>query len=219
MKKFTATLIAIIILSVSLLPVTAFAWETPSHALAASYDAENQTITVYYRLLDFAGTESGDFRLRYDSEKLEYVDYEATDMDNTLIEIGKPTDEPDNLAIQFIDLYHVEEEDCDEFGSATIAKINFKVTDKSATETVFIATSDYCYMDPESTEVKPERATLKIELGPDNVKKTTDDNFVFEEDEKTAADSAIKKVIVAAVITAVVFVARLVAVVIKYRKK
>lgn len=219
MKKITATLIAIIILAVSLLPMTAFARETPSHALAASYDAENQTITVYYRLLDFAGTESADFRLRYDSDKLEFIDYDTTNMENTLIEIGQMPDDKDKLAIQFVDLYYVSEEDCDEFGSATIATINFKVTDTSATEAVFIATSDYCYMDPDSTEVSPERATLKIELNKGDVKKTTDDNFVFEEDEKTADDSGINKVIIAAVVTAVVFIAGLVAVVIKYRKK
>lgn len=219
MKKLTAALIASIILAVSLLPLTAFAWETPSHALAAKYDSQSKEITVYYRMLDFAGTESADFRLRYDSEKIEYIEAETTDIENTLVEVGQMTDDKNKLAIQFIDLYYVAEDDCDEFGSATVATLKFRVKDASAAETVFIATSDYCYMDPDSTEVSTERATLKIPLNEGDVKLTTDDNFVFEEDKNSGTDSDIKKVIIAAIVTAVILAAGIVIIVIKYRKK
>lgn len=216
MKKTIATVLTILILTVSLLPITAFAWKTPELMLAADYNAEEQTITVYYRVLDFAGTESADFRLKYDPNVLEFKDHEATDIKDTFVEIERMPD-TDKIAIQFVDLYHVKEEDCEEDGSATVATLTFNVKDTSATETVFISTADSCAMDPDSSEVTLDRATLKIPLNEGSIKESTDDSFTFDDTDKNTSDN-ITKIIIAAVVTAIVFIAGLVAIVVKYRK-
>ena len=179
MKKIIASILTAVILAVSLFSLTAFAWKTPKLMLAADYDSENQTVTVYYRVLDFAGTESADFRLRYDNAALELTDYDVTDIKDTFVEIGS-SPESDRIAIQFVDLYHVKESDCEEDGSATVATLTFKVKDTSASETVFISTADSCAMDPDSAEVNLDRATLKIPLNEGSIKKTTSDSFSFD---------------------------------------
>ena len=163
MKKITATILTVLILAVSLLPLTAFAWNDPELMLNASYNADKKTITVEYRVLEFAGTESADFRLRFDPKVVELVDYEETKMSNVIMEIGKMDGYDNTLAIQFVDLYYVEEEDCEEDNSATVVTFNFKVINESATETVFISYADSYNMDPNSIEKSPERATLKIQ--------------------------------------------------------
>ena len=216
MKRIISSVLVILILCVSAFSLTAFAWETPELMLAADYNAEKQTITVYYRLLKFAGTESADFRLKYNSDALEMTDYTTTEIKDTIVEVAQMTDK-DKIAIQFIDLYHVKEEDCEEDGSATVATITFKVTDKSAAEVVFIATADSCAMDPDSAEVKPDRATLKISLDKGSVQKATSDSYTFT-DTPVTENEGVRKIITLTIVTAVVFVAGLAAVVIKYRK-
>ena len=215
MKRIISSVLVILILCVSAFSLTVFAWETPELMLAADYNAEKQTITVYYRLLKFAGTESADFRLKYNSDALEMTDYTTTEIKDTLVEVGK-MQEKDKIAIQFIDLYHVKEEDCEEDGSATVATITFKITDHSATEVVFIATADSCAMDPDSSVVNLDRATLKIPLNKGDIQKSTSDSFTFSD--SPAVNEGVKKIIILTVVTAVVFVAGLAAVVIKYRK-
>lgn len=215
MKRIISSVLVILILCVSAFSLTAFAWETPELMLAADYDSEKQTVTVYYRLLNFAGTESADFRLKYNSEALEMTDYITTEIKDTLVEVGK-MQEKDKIAIQFIDLYHVKEEDCEEDGSATVATITFKITDNSATEVVFIATADSCAMDPDSSVVNLDRATLKIPLNKGDIQKSTSDSFTFSD--SPAVNEGVKKIIILTVVTAVVFFAGLAAVVIKYRK-
>lgn len=218
MKKIIASILSVMILAVSVFSLTALAWKTPELMLAADYDSEKQTITVLYRVLDFAGTESADFRLRYDPAVLEFTDHEVTDIKDTFVEIGADPDS-DIIAIQFVDLYHVKDEDCEEDGSATVATLTFKVKDATATETVFISTADSCAMDPDSSEVNLDRATLKIPLNEGSIKKSTNDSFTFDEQTDGSSNKDISKVIIAAVVTAVVFVAGLVVIVIKYRKK
>ena len=215
MNRIISSVLVVLILCVSAFSLTAFAWETPELMLAADYNAEKQTITVYYRLLKFAGTESADFRLKYNSDALEMTDYTTTEIKDTIVEVAQMTDK-DKIAIQFIDLYHVKEEDCEEDGSATVATITFKVTDTSAAEVVFIATADSCAMDPDSAEVKPDRATLKISLDKGSVQKATSDSYTFNEN--PAVNEGVRKIITLTIVTAVVFVAGLAAVVIKYRK-
>ncbi len=216
MKKIFASILTAIILTVSLFSFTVLAWETPKLMLAADFDSEKQTVTVYYRVLDFAGTESADFRLKYNPDVLEFTDHEATKINDTFVEIG--TDPGSEIiAVQFVDLYHVKPEDCEEDGSATVATLTFKVKDTSATETVFISTAESCAMDPDSSDVALDRATLKLPLNEGSVKKSTSDSFVF--DENTENNTDINKVIIAAVVAAVVFVAGLVVIVVKYRKK
>lgn len=216
MKKTIATVLTVLILTVSLLSLTASAWKTPELMLAADYNAEAQTITVYYRVLDFAGTESADLNLKYDPDVLEFKAHDAIDIKDTFTEIQEIPD-TDKIAIQFIDLYHVENEDCEDDGSATVATLTFNVKDTSATETVFISTADSYAMDPDSAQVTPDRATLKISLSEGSIKKSTDDSFTFDETDKATSDN-ITKIIIAAVATAIIFIAGLVAIVIKYRK-
>ena len=218
MKKIIASILTIAILAVSVFSLTAMAWKTPELMLAADYDSEKQTVTVFYRVLDFAGTESADFRLKYDPAVLEFTDHETTDIKDTFVEIGTDTGS-DIIAIQFIDLYHVKEEDCEADGSATVATLTFKVKDATATETVFISTADSCAMDPDSSEVSLDRATLKIPLNEGSIKKSTSDSFSFDEKTDATTDTNIKKIIIAAIVTAVVFIGGLVAIVVKYRKK
>lgn len=217
MKKIIASVLTVLILTVSLFSLTAFAWETPKLMLAADYNSDKQTVTVYYRVLDLAGTESADFRLKYDKNILELKDYETVDMKNVIMEVGEESDS-DKIAIQFVDIYYVTEDDCEEDGSATIVTFTFEVKDTSATEAVFISTADSCNMDPDSTEVKLDRATLKIPLNEGSIRKSTDDSFTFDETDTNTSDN-IKKVIIAAVVTAIVFIAGLVVIVVKYRKK
>lgn len=217
MKKTIATVLTILILTITLLPLTAFAWKTPGLMLAADYDSQKQTVTVFYRVLDFAGTESADFRLKYDPAVLEFTDHEVTDIKDTFVEIGADSGS-DIIAIQFVDLYHVKEEDCEEDGSATVATLTFNVKDTSATETVFISTADSCAMDPDSSNVNLDRATLKISLNEGSIKKSTSDSFTFDEQPDDSTNANIKKIIIAAVVTAIVFIAGLVAIIIKYRK-
>ena len=215
MKRLISSVLVILILCISAFSLTAFAWETPELMLAADFDSEKQTITVYYRLMKFAGTESADFRLKYNSEALEMTDYTTTEMKDTLVEVGN-VKEDDKLAIQFINLYHVKEEDCEEDGSATVATITFKITDTSATEVVFIATADSCAMNPDSSNVSLDRATLKIPLNKGSIQKATSDAYTFSD--APAANEGVRKIIILTIVTAVVFVAGLTAVVIKYRK-
>lgn len=210
MKKVVSALICIVILSASLLSITAFAWETPQLKLEASYNARTKEVVISYRILDFAGTESADFRLKYDSSVVEFKDYEAIKPDsNSYIEIGEMMDEEDKIAVQYINLYYVPEDACEEDGSAVIAKLTFEVVDDTATAAVFIATADSCNMDPDSEEVTLKRDTLKLLLA----ESTSDvQESVFDNEN-------VKKVIIAAVVAFVILVGAIAGIVIKYRKQ
>jgi len=227
MKKITATAVAVIIFIFTVMPLTVFAWEKPELSLAASYDAQEKTITVFYRLLDFAGTESADFRLSYNQNALEFTDYEINKLsENVMTEVAEMPSEPGKIAIQFIDLYYVEEDECEEDGSATVATLTFKITDETATEAVFISTADSFNMDPDSKEVNLNRATLKISLSEGSTTASTHDYDFSKnsgsssaDETKTQMNEGLKKVIIAAIVTAVVLVAGIAAIVIKYRKQ
>ncbi len=219
MKKVLISVLAIIMLVVSLLPATAVIWDDPELMLATDYNMEKQTITLYYRVLNLAGTESADLRLRYNPEVVEYISHETAEMSNVFIEIGHQADKEDTIAIQFVDLYYVEPEDCEEDLSATVATFTFRVTDKKATEAVFIAFTDSYAMDPESTEVFPERATHKISINSQSEQKATHDGFIFPEVNYSDDNANIKKIVIAAIISAIVLVGGIVVIVVKYRKK
>ncbi len=210
MKKFISVFICAVMLAVSFMSITAFAWETPQLKLEASYNAKTKEIVISYRILDFAGTESADFRLKYDSSVVEFKDYEAIKPDsNSYIEIGEMMDEDDKIAVEYINLYYVPEEACEEDGSAVIAKLTFEVIDETAAYAVFIATADSCNMDPDSEEVTLKRDTLKLSLA----ESTSDiQQSVFDNEN-------IKKVIIAAVVTFVVLIGAVAAIVVKYRKE
>lgn len=206
MKKFIAMLICVVILALTCIPV--FAWETPKLKLEATYNQSTKEITVSYRVLDLAGTESADFRLRYDPDVVELKDYEAHETgDSTIIEMGAKEDQ---VFIQFIDIYYIEPEDCEEDGSSVIATMTFVLKDEATTETVFIATAESCNMDPDSEEVTLKRDTLKINFA--EIASETAEESVFENEN-------MKKAIIGAVVAFVIFVGALAGIVIKYRKK
>lgn len=211
MKKITSVLICTVMLLVSVLPLTAFAWETPSLDLNITYNERKKIITVDYIVHDAAGIESADFRLRFDSDVLEFDDYTPTDIKNTYLEVGVMSGDKDKVAIQFVDLYHVYEDDCEEDGSILVATLTFKVKDKSASDVVFIATADSCAMDPDSEDISLSRYTQKFSL--------TDAEGSSDTDTSVFGEANVKKIIIAAVITLIVFVGGTAAVVIKYRKK
>lgn len=217
MKKITSVILTIIILAISVMPLTVFAWGEPELMLAASYNADKNTITVQYRVLEFTGTESADFRLKYNPDVVEMADYETAEMSNVIMEVVEMTGTDDTIAIQFVDMYYAEEEDCEEDGSATIVTFTFNVISDTAKDAVFIATADSYNMDPNSVEKHPERATLKISLADGSTGIATVDDYDMSAQPET--ETNISKVITAVVVTAVVFVAGLVAIVIKYRKK
>ncbi len=210
MKKFISTFICCIIIAATLLPLTAFAWDTPELELAISYNERKNKITVEYIVNNFAGTESADFRLKYDPEVLELTDYKAAKIDNSFIEIGEMPSENGKIAIQFVDIYCVQPEDCEDDGSATVATFTFSVIDESATETVFIATADSCAMDPDSEDVSLRRYTEKILLS--ETEQTSDVS------DESSDNTNISKIIIAAVITLLVLIGGTAAIVIKYRK-
>lgn len=221
MKRVASIIISVLLLTVSLMPMTALAKSNPELMLAAYFNDETDTITVYYRVLNFLGTESADFRLRFNPDVVEYVDNEKTKMSDVLMEIGVLPDKPDTLAIQFVDMYYAGEDDCEKDGSATVVKFTFKVKDANATETVFISTTDSYNITPDSKEITTERATLKVMLNEGSKSFSTVEGYVVSEEGTTEENNNnnITKVIVAAVIAAVVFVAGLVVIVVKYRKK
>ncbi len=207
MKKFVAVLLCIVILSLTC--ITAFAWETPGLKLSATYNEKKQEIVVTYRVLDLAGTESADFRLKYDSAVVELKDYETSAPGgNSFVEIG--TGETDKINIQFINMYYVAEEDCEEDGSAVIATFTFEVKDDAAAETVFVASADSCNMDPNSKSVNVKRDTLKLNFA-EAASQTAEENIFANEN--------IKKAIFGAVAAFVIFVGILVGIVLKYRKE
>ena len=196
--------------------ITASAWSTPKFMLTADYNDSKKTIAVEYRLLDFAGTESADFRLKYNNESLEMTDYEKAKMQDVMMEIN---DNDGLISIQFVDLEHVREEDCDSDGSAAIAVFTFKVKDENADSTAFIATADSCQMDPDSSAVSLDRATLKIPLTEGSVKRSTAEDYSMISSNDDKNQKNVNKVILAAVIAAAVFILLLVWIVIKYRRK
>lgn len=209
MKKALSIIISCIILSLTLLPVTAFAWATPSLQLNTTYNEKKKEITVEYYINDFAGTESADLILRYDSDVVEYVECKTAKMSNSIIEADKVVNE-DKIAIVFANMYYVEPDACDENGGMAIAEITFRVTDESAAETVFIATTESYAMDPDSTRVTPSRFTQKFSLSGED----TSDTASEQTDSKN-----ITKIIIAAAVTLAVFIGGMVAIVIRYRKK
>lgn len=207
-------------LAVALLPVTAFAWGEPELMLAAAFDEKTKTITVEYRVLEFTGTESADFRMKYNPDMVELADYETAEMSNVVMEIEEIPESDGLIAIQFIDMYYAEEEDCEEDGSATIVTFTFNVINDKAEDAVFIASADSYNMDPNSVEKHPESAALKIMLNQGNTTASTIDSYdmaaIMNEKE---TNKNITKIIIAAAVTAVVFIAGTVAIVVKYRKK
>lgn len=214
MKKIMGIITAAVLIVCSVLSLTAFAWETPKFMLAADYNKDKKTVTVQYRLLDFAGTESADFKLKFDSSSLEFEDIKTTDMKDTFIESGIADDNKNVIAITFVDLYHVNPEDCEEDGSATIATVTFKVKDDSAQELTFIAYAESCNMDPDSADVVLDRVALKVPVNGDSVQVSTDDGYDFSDSE---TNKKIVYVIIGAVAAALVFVIGLVLIVKKYR--
>ncbi len=223
MKKITAILISVMLLAVAVLPLTAAAWGEPKLMLAAAYDETSDTITVQYRVLEFAGTESADFRLKYNPAIVKLTNHEATDLsDDIVTEIEEIPDSDGLIAIQFIDMYHVDEEDCEEDGSATVATLTFSVINDNAEDAVFIATAGSYNMDPNSVEIFPERATLKIMLNQGSTSASTlegyDAHAILTEN-NDELESKLTKVIIAAAVTAIVLIAGIIAIVVKYRKK
>lgn len=210
MKKLISTIVCCIIFAATLLPITAFAWETPELDLDISYNEKKKEITVEYIVNNFAGTESADFRLKYNPDVVEFKEHKAAKIDNTFIEIDEMPSENGKIAIQFVDIYYVQPEDCEEDGSATVATLTFSVIDESATEAVFIATADSCAMDPDSEEVSLNRYTEKFLLS--ETEQTSDIQNASSD------NSNITKIIIAAVVTLIVLVGGTVAIVIKYRK-
>ena len=228
MKKITAVFLTVLLLAVSLFSLTGSAWGTPQLMLAAHYNADDQLITVQYRLLDFAGTESADFRLKYNSDMMELDSYTTNKIANCFTELGVKQDDKNIIAIEFVDLYHIEESDCEEDGSATIATLVFKLTDKNAADAVFIATTDSCAMDPNSENVSLDRATLKIALNGGTTSASTVEGYEIPEDmlgkpsssdKQNSEKQNIQKIVIAACLAAAVFVIALIVIVVYYRKK
>ena len=215
MKKAISVILALMLLAVSMLPITAYAASLPELMLAADYNDENKTITLQYRVLNFEGTESADFRLRFNPDAVEYVEHKETKMSNVYMEIGVLPDKPDTIAIQFVDLYQAEEDDCEADGSATVVTFTFRVKD-SATEAVFISTTDSYNIAPDSEEISTDRATLKVMLNEGSKQFSTVDGYDMS---NASAGADLTKVIIAAAVAAAVFVGAVVAIAVKYRKK
>lgn len=223
MKKIAAVLATVLLLlpNVFMLTVSATVntWETPEFSMQAYYNEKEQTVTVQYRILKLAGTESADLILRYNKDIVKYDSCEKTNIKDVLIEVNDAGD--GRVAIQFIDMYCVKPEDCEEDGSAVIATVTFAVTNANAESAVFIATADSYDMDPNTTHVYPDRATLKVPLNSGSIGVSTHDDYSIDASrskETTSEKANVKKIVIAAVISAVIFVALLAAVVIKYRK-
>ena len=216
MKKAISVILALMLLAVSMLPITAYAASLPELMLAADYNDENKTITLQYRVLNFEGTESADFRLRFNPDAVEYVEHKETKMSNVYMEIGVLPDKPDTIAIQFVDLYQAEEDDCEADGSATVVTFTFRVKDAAATEAVFISTTDSYNIAPDSREISTDRATLKVMLNEGSKQFSTVDGYDMS---NASAGADLTKVIIAAAVAAAVFVGAVVAIAVKYRKK
>lgn len=210
MKKIVSiTLTAVILL---LMTITfAFAWGTPELRLEATYDEKKQEITVDYYVDKMHGVESADFRLRYNSEALEFMEATPFKGESIFIETAKIPNE-NKIAVQFIHLYHVSEETVPD-GTMKVASLTFKVTDKDISDVVFIATADTCAMDPDSHEIDLNRYTLKLNLA--------EAASAFNESGDTSpfANENVKKIVIAAVVAFIVLAGGIAVVVIKYRKE
>lgn len=218
MKKAISVIIALMLLAISMLPLTASAASLPELMLAADYNDENKTITLQYRVLNFEGTESADFRLRFNPDVVEYVDHKETKMSDVFMEIGVLPDKPDTIAIQFVDLYQAGEDDCAADGSATVVTFTFKVKD-NATEAVFISTTESYNIAPDSKEISTDRATLKVILNEGSKQFSTVEGYDINAEIQSADKNNITKVIIGAVVAGAVFVGAVVVIAIKYRKK
>lgn len=222
MKKITAILISVMLLTVALLPVTAFAWGEPELMLAAAFDETTKTITVQYRVLEFTGTESADFRLKYNPSVLEFTDFETAEMSDVVMEVEEIPDEEGIIAIQFIDMYYAGEDDCEEDGSATVVTFTFTVINDTAEDAVLVAYTESYNMDPDSVEKHPRSATLKIMLNQGSTSASTNESYnahAILDEQNDELKKNLYKVIIGAVIAAAVLIAGTVAIVVKYRKK
>lgn len=218
MKKAISVIIALMLLAVSMLPITASAASLPELMLAADYNDENKTITLQYRVLNFEGTESADFRLRFNPDAVEYVEHKEAKMSDVFMEIGVLPDKPDTIAIEFVDLYQAGEDDCAADGSATVVTFTFKVKD-NATETVFISTTYSYNIAPDSKEISTDRATLKVKFTEGSKQFSTVEGYDMNAEIQSADQNNITKVIIGAVVAGAVFVGAVVVIAIKYRKK
>ena len=216
MKKAISVILALMLLAISMLPLTASAASLPELMLAADYNDEDKTVTLQYRVLNFEGTESADFRLRFNPDAVEYVEHKETKMSNVYMEIGVLPDKPDTIAIQFVDLYQAEEDDCEADGSATVVTFTFRVKDAAATEAVFISTTDSYNIAPDSEEISTDRATLKVMLNEGSKQFSTVDGYDMS---NASAGADLTKVIIAAAVAAAVFVGAVVVIAVRYRKK
>ncbi len=214
MKKIIGIITAAVLIVCTVLSFTAYAWETPKFMLAADYNKDKKTVTVQYRLLDFAGTESADFKLKFDSSALEFKELEAADIKDTFVEGGISDDNENVLAITFVDLYYVKPEDCEEDGSATVATVTFEIKDESAKELTFIAYAESCNMDPDSAEVVLDRVALKVPVDGDSIQVSSSEGYDFSDGE---TNKKIIYVVIGAAAAALVFVIGLVLIVKKYR--
>lgn len=213
MKKLFSVSICCIIMIISVFSITAFAWETPELQLDVSYNEKKNEITVEYRVNNFAGAESADFVLEYNPDIVQMEKYETTKIDDTFVEINDIKKDGE-IKIQFIDLYCVQYEDCDDDGSAVVATFTFSVIDSSATETVFISKADSYAVDPNSEEISLDRCTTKVQFTEsenESVSNISNGASVF-------SNPNVKKVVIVAIITFIILVVSTAAIVIKYRR-
>lgn len=213
MKKLFSVSICCIIMIISVFSITAFAWETPELQLDVSYNEKKNEITVEYRVNNFAGAESADFVLEYNPDIVQMEKYETTKIDDTFVEINDIKKDGE-IKIQFIDLYCVQYEDCDDDGSAVVATFTFSVIDSSATETVFISKADSYAVDPNSEEISLDRCTTKVQFTEsenESVSNISNGASVF-------SNPNVKKVVIVAIITFIILVVSTAAIVIRYRR-
>lgn len=163
-RRLTALLLT---LALSLaFAVPALAWDVPQLQLTADYKKSSGVITVYYTVAPIQGLESADFRLRYQSDKVEFVSGETHNVTSDTV-MDFSDDKPEQvIRLQYVELYHVSEENCPE-NTAMIMTAKFKVKDKNATTASFTAFTESCAMDPDSHDEIPDRFTLKLDLTKD----------------------------------------------------
>lgn len=153
------SIIAVICASIILFAAaaSASAWETPELSLSAEYKAETSALTVYLTVYHFVGTESADYRIRFDPDELEFVSCSTPQLgQNEYFVAGLDPESEDRVNIAFYDMYYAPADLLPEDGSCVVATVTFTVRD-GAESFNLKAYTDSCSMDPDSTvaDVQP----------------------------------------------------------------
>ncbi len=179
---------------------SASAWDVPELSLSAEYKSEAKTLTVYLTVKNFVGTESADYRIRFDKDALEFVSCATPQLGGTEYFVsGLDSENGDVVNIAFYDMYYAPADVLPEDGSCVVATVTFAVRD-GAESFDLKAYTDSCAMDPDSTRVDVQPTGLSGTFSEGDM--TYDINVSFTEntsEQSPVRESGSKKTVIAVI--------------------